>query len=50
MTPWEKINQVFDDADKIKKLQALYMERGNVTSKEALEWALEQFREKNKCK
>jgi uncharacterized coiled-coil DUF342 family protein len=47
MSEWERINKVFSDADKLRQLEALYMERGNVTPEQARQWALEKFNEPN---
>ena len=43
MTPWEQINKVFEEADKLKALEQLYMERGDVTAEQARAWALKQW-------
>lgn len=43
MKEWQRINKVFDEADKIKALKKLYMERGNVSSEEAFQWALKKW-------
>lgn len=43
MTAWEEINKLFEEAGKIRKLEDLYMERGNVTREEARQWALEKY-------
>lgn len=43
MTAWQNINEVFEDAETLKKLEELYMERGNVTAEQARQWALEQW-------
>jgi len=47
MTPWQKINQVFEDAEKLRKLEAIYMERGDVTYEQARQWALEKWKNKS---
>lgn len=44
MTAWQKVNKVIEDADKLKELEKLYMERGNVTPEEARQWAINQFK------
>lgn len=48
VTNWQKINAVFEDAEKLRKLEDLYMERGNVTIEQSREWALEHFTKLNK--
>lgn len=43
MTAWEEIERVFEEAEKLKALKELYMERGNVTHDQARAWALEKY-------
>ncbi len=40
MSEWQKINQIFEEADKLRELELLYMERGNVSPDEARRWAI----------
>lgn len=40
LTAWQEVQRVFEEADKLKALEELYMERGNVTPAQALAWAL----------
>lgn len=44
MTEWQKIELVFEEAEKLKALEELYMERGNVTHEQARAWALEKWK------
>lgn len=43
MTDWQKIEYIFKEADKLKALEELYMERRNVTREQARQWALEKW-------
>lgn len=43
MKAWQEIERVFEEADKLKALEELYMERGNVTSEQARQWALDKW-------
>lgn len=43
MTAWQEIELVFQEADKLKALEELYMERGNVTIEQARQWALDKY-------
>lgn len=43
MTAWQEIEHIFEEADKLKALEELYMERGNITREQARAWALEKW-------
>lgn len=44
-TPWEAVNEVFEDANLLEKLIALRMERHGETRDRAVIWAVEKLRE-----